>query len=88
MSTSSAKLYDVDFVKQSKGIKIVHLNIRSLLANFDEIKVNLLDGCFDIVALSETWLHCLCLDSLLQANGYTLYRHDRQTKSLNGKTKR
>lgn len=69
-------------VKQAEGLKIVHLNIRSLLSNLDEVKVNLLDGCFDIVALSEMWLQCLCLDNLL------VNRRDRQTNALNGKTKR
>lgn len=45
---------DLDGVRQAKGEKIVHVNVRSLLPNFDEIKYNFLDGTFDIVALSET----------------------------------
>lgn len=80
--------YDIDIVKEAKGLKLVHLNIRSLLANTDEVRVSLLDGCFDIIALSETWLHAQCLDCLLQAEGYTLYRYDRQTKTTSGKTRR
>lgn len=85
---SESNCYDVEFVKNAKGLKLVHLNVRSLLANIDEVRVNLLDGSFDIVTLSETWLHSQCSDSLLQTEGYTLYRHDRQTKTPGGKVKR
>lgn len=58
-------------------MKIVHVNVRSLLPNFDEIKCKFLDGTFDIVALSETWLHKQCSSSLIETNGYHLFRQDR-----------
>lgn len=78
----------LDTVKREKGIKLVHLNIRSFLANIDEAKVDLLDGLLDIVAFSETWLHSQCSNNLLQVTGYNLFRHDRKTVAQNGKVKR
>lgn len=79
---------DLDVIKKEKGTKLIHLNIRSLLANLDEVKTDLLDGSLDIVALSETWLHSRCSNGLLQATNYNLIRHDRLTEVSKGRTKR
>lgn len=88
MNATNSLTVDLELLKQSKGQKLVHLNIRSLLANIEEVRSDLLDGSIDIVALSETWLHSQCSDSLLQVPNYNLFRHDRLTKVPNGKTKR
>ena len=40
--------------KQNKGVKIGHLNIRSLLKKIDEIKILIHQNSFDILAISET----------------------------------
>ena len=42
--------------KQNKGVKIGHLNIRSLLKKIDEINILIHQNSFDILAISETWL--------------------------------
>ena len=40
----------------SKNLSITHLNTQSLCSTFDEFSVFLHTYCFDILALSETWL--------------------------------
>lgn len=74
-------------LKSLKGVKLVHLNVRSLLAHFDEVRSDFLDGSIDIAVFSETWLHTLVADSLISVEGYNLFRLDRQTNGLNGKNK-
>lgn len=80
-------MHELDWVRQAKGLKIFYLNIRSLLSNLDEVKATLLDGTFDIVALTETWLHNQCCNSLLEVDGFTLYRQDRKTVTRGGRVK-
>lgn len=78
---------ELDDVKRMKGIKLLYLNVRSLLKHLDEVKLNLLSGEFDIVVCGESWLHKNVADSLLYCTGYTLYRCDRQTINHTGHTK-
>lgn len=80
--------FNIDWVKQAKGLKIVHLNVRSLLAKLDEVKTTLLDGSIDIIVLSETWLHSQCSNELLDIDGFKLYRQDRNITIPGGKKKR
>ena len=61
-----------------KGLKIVHLNIRSLQKNHEELF--LLMGDYDIIMLSETWLNTNCDSNLFNKAGYKLFRQDRDTK--------
>ena len=58
-----------------KGFKIVHLNIRSLSKHLDEVYLNL--AGFDIIALTETWLHANIPNSMLHINDYNILRYDR-----------
>ena len=67
-----------------KGLKIVHINCRSLLPKLDELwwianMVNL-----DIMCLSETWLDDTVLDADLAIDGFTLLRKDRQNRTGGG----
>ena len=43
----------------TKGISIIHINCRSLYANFEKLKILLdnLDFVFDVIALTETWIN-------------------------------
>lgn len=52
-------------MKSSKGLKLCHVNIRSLLPKFDEFRNTFLDNGLDVVGVSETWLHNLVIDSLI-----------------------
>lgn len=87
-SYSEKMSFSVDYVKQQKGLKLMHVNARSLLQHFDELVVTFLDGYFDVVVFSESWLHANCTDSLIHVPGYSHYRHDRQVSTRSGVTKR
>lgn len=75
-------------VKTMKGLKILHVNIRSLLAHWEEVESTLLEGALDIVIFTETWLHANCDDNLFYVHGYKLFRLDRKTVTDSGLTKR
>ena len=40
-----------------RGVKIAHLNIRSLLKNSDVLKIIMSTKPFDVLTLAETWLN-------------------------------
>lgn len=61
-------------------LKIVHVNIRSLLANFVAFKDFVYAHNYDIICLSETWLSDAVSDNTVMLNNYNLFRHDRQNK--------
>ena len=63
-----------------KGFKIIHLNIRSLWKNQHEFFINF--GGFDIIALSETWIHHNIPDCMIKESGYSIIRQDR-TNEMN-----
>ena len=63
--------------KQNKGVKIGHLNIRSLLKKIDEIKILIHQNSFDILAISETWLSDKIPNELVNIPGFNVYRKDR-----------
>lgn len=73
--------FNLNDVKKEKGLCIVHLNIRSILPKLDEVKEKFLDGHFQIIGLSETWLHNKIESALVQVEGYQLIRQDRQCTS-------
>lgn len=71
-------------MKTRKGATFIHLNIRSLLGKFDLFSHDFLDGTFDIIGLSETWLKPGFPDSLVSKDGYNLIRKDRDcTNKIN-----
>ena len=58
------------------GMKIVHLNVRSLLPKLDSISIELNE--FDIIALSETFLDSSILNGDLHIEGFQMpFRNDR-----------
>lgn len=78
----------LESLKSQKGFKIIHVNSRSVIQHFDELYTTFLDGSLDIVVFTESWLHSNCANSLINVPGYMLHRLDRQTKTINGTTKR
>ena len=58
------------------GLKIGHLNIRSLPKHMDELKIPLHDNPFHVMYLNETWLNSSWTDSELQIEGYNLIQND------------
>ena len=65
-------------LSRAKGLKIVHLNIRSLLPKIEQIRTLLSQYKIDIMTISETWLNSYIDDKLIAISGYTLLRQDRQ----------
>lgn len=74
--------------KEEDKIKIVsdgclrfsHLNVRSLCSKFDVFSELIADEDYDIVGLSETWLHSGINDSDLYIEGYNIIRKDRGSR--------
>lgn len=66
--------------KSSPGLKIVHLNVRSLLPKMDMIKIWVQSTDADIVLISETWLSKYISDEHVSMAGYNIYRTDRLKK--------
>lgn len=62
----------------ARNFKLCHLNIRSLLAHFDDFRT-LVDD-FDVVGVSETWLGDGVDAEAITIDGFTFYRQDRQTR--------
>lgn len=81
------EIAELDCVKSVKGLKIIHLNVRSLLKHLEEIEHDLLDGCLDVIILSETWLHGNVSNSLFLNEKYKLIRLDRKVRKPNGSYK-
>ena len=70
-------------LQKQKGLKIVHLNIRSLLKKIDQLRAILEGSNIEIFTLSETWLHSNIDTHMVQIQGYTAYRLDRKTLNTN-----
>ena len=66
-----------EFPKNIKGLKICHLNIRSLPAHIDELRLILDEYPFDILSLNETRLDDSIPDGEISINEYTIHRKDR-----------
>ena len=69
---------------RTKGIKMVHINVRSLFNKIDQIRT-MFNG-FDVIIISESWLTPAIPDSSIAIPGYNLVRQDRlhQTKRRGG----
>lgn len=62
-------------------MKILHLNVCSLLYKWEELNTTLLDSSIDVICLSETWLHTIINNSLIPTSDYNIFRVDRKTKN-------
>ena len=58
-----------------KGWTISHVNVRSLVRNFDETFVTM--NGYDVICISESWLHEKISDSTIEFEGYNMFRQDR-----------
>ena len=68
---------NVDYLGVHKGLLITHLNIRSLWSKIDLARTTFNNTDVDVITLSETWLTDLINDELIDFDGYTVYRKDR-----------
>ena len=62
-----------------KGVRIMCLNINSILKHFDEIKIFLDEKEPHIMGLNETKLYSSIGDDEISIEGYSLVRKDRNT---------
>ena len=67
-----------------RGLKISHINTRSILPKIDSIRLLMKDKPFDIFSTSETWLNPSISDSEVAITGYSIVRMDRQGKIVGG----
>ena len=61
----------------NKGIKVAHLNVRSMRNKAVELQQFLLNNPYDILCLSETWLDEHSSDDMVSVSGYKFERKDR-----------
>ena len=62
---------------REKGLKMLHLNVRSLLKKIDQIKLTFSDSSIDVITMSETWAKDHIQTELLTIPGYAVLRLDR-----------
>lgn len=62
------------------GLKVMHLNVRSLVPKMDFVRLWAINANVDVFALSETWLKKSVLDNDVAINGYNVFRADRKSK--------
>ena len=60
-----------------RGFKLANLNIASLVRHIDELRAFLIDQCFDLIALYETRIDTTISDNLVNIDGYSILRKDR-----------
>ena len=67
----------LNFKLNNKGLKVCHLNVRSLPAHLDEIQALIQINGFDLFLMTETWLNSTWEDTLINIDGYDIFRCDR-----------
>lgn len=67
-------------MNSTKGLNVIHLNIRSLLSKIDLLKVWLTYNKPQVITLSETWLNSSIADNEIKLEDYVLYRKDRGSR--------
>ena len=71
--------------KDFRGLKIAHLNVRSIRNKIDQIQFELLQGqFFDILTISESWLNDTIDDAEVQIPGFSCVRKDREESEKGG----
>ena len=75
----SSSVHDnfISSVKRHKGLKVGHLNVRSLYNKYDEIMSILTQSQLGILCLNETWLDNTITNSQIHIPGYVIERRDR-----------
>ena len=69
---------------RTRGLKVCHLNMRSLLPKIDSLCLFVSKNPFDVIALSETWLKPSTTDAEIDIPNYSITRNDRTDKTGGG----
>ena len=75
--------HNIGFPK-ARGLKLAHLNVRSLVNKIDDVRSLVDKNPFDIFTVSESWLNSSISDCEISFSGYTLVREDRKNKRGGG----
>ena len=70
-----------DELSQAKGLKITHINVRSIIKKIDQIRLLLADSKIDVLTVSETWLKPHLHSDLISIQGFSELRLDRQLRA-------
>ena len=77
-------MYELDEIKNSKGMHMAHLNIRSLSSKWENFKANFMNKNIHVLGLSETWLNDRLPNKMFDlSSDYLFYRNDRNWKENN-----
>lgn len=63
---------NLNHIKEAKGLKIIHVNVQSLLPKFEIFENDFLDDKFDVVCVTETWLKLAIPNTLIWRHHYNL----------------
>lgn len=74
------ELSSLDALKNSNGLRFIHVNVRSLLNKMDAIRLWTKTTDTDILVLSETWLKPSITNNMIHIDGYNIFRTDRANK--------
>lgn len=73
-----------ELLPPKRGFKLPALNINSLLAHIEELRVLLADLPIDVLAINETKLDSTVNDNEVYIPGYVIIRSDRYFKGRSG----
>ncbi|WP_143217082.1 endonuclease/exonuclease/phosphatase family protein, partial [Acinetobacter baumannii] len=71
-------------VSSLKGLRLAHLNVRSIFHKLDELQLIMENKPFDILTISETWLSDNIPTNEINIPGYKTQRKDRVGKKGGG----
>ena len=72
---------DISNLNMSKGLKIGHWNVHSMMCNIDQFRCLLQGSNIDIITVSESWLQPHLHTHLVEVEGFKAYRQDRRAGS-------
>ena len=75
-----ANIIDFQTLGEAKGVKMVHLNVRSIVKKIDQLRILLNGSKIDILTISESWLKPHIHSDLVSISGFEHLRLDRSTK--------
>ncbi len=64
-----------------KGLRFIHLNVRSVLSKITEIRLIAFKCTPTVIPLSETWLDSTVSNSEISIEGYDVIRNDRNRRT-------
>ena len=79
------KVQSIEQLNAVKGLKLIHLNIRSLPKKMDQLRLIMSHTSIDVLTISESWLKSHLNLGLKELEGFVHYRLDRGTRKGAGK---